>query len=213
MTEEKLFAYYESTFRVIYADLVATIGSKPLEISFEIEAMVTHLSVAKNHADKKIIDQNISRAIGHLQRATLDAGKMLWLELRKRCQLIIDDDFVRSYCTLVPESQLMAQYHKAESLALVARRLEIKNVGIDPEMSASKYFEAANEFRNLLDAVDWTRVKSSKKFKFIHKLKEYFVGFLIGVVSSTVVALLSWKYLPPPVESVPVHTTSTPAKK
>lgn len=193
-TEDKIFAYYQSTFKMIYGDLLAVIGYKPLQVSSEIEAMISHIAVSKTSDDRVTIEKNLSRAEGHLQRATLDAVKILWIEYRSRAEKIMNDDLVRRYCASESESNLFKRYHEAEKLAIQARQVEIQNVGIDPEKSVLLYYDAANGFRNLLDTVDLERVESIKQFKTWHIIKQGLVGFLVGILSSAIVAWAGRKY-------------------
>lgn len=197
-TEEKLFQYYQYNFKPIYADLVAVTADKPFQISFETEAMLSHIGVAKTQTDPRIIKSNIFKAGGHLERASLDAAKILWLVYRKRLQPILEDDLIKKYCTLVPEREFIAKYNYAESLALQARKTEIENVGISPRESVTQYYEAASEFRNLLDLVDEGRIESIRKFKLVYMFKQHSAGLAAGLISSAIIAVLAWKFLPTP---------------
>ena len=195
-TEEELWQYYQERFKRVYADLVAVTGNKPYQISFEIEAMTSHVGVAKTNADAQIVKTNLQKAGGHLERASLDAAKILWLVYRERLQPMLEDKFVKKFCTVVPEHEFVARYERAESLARNARKTEIENVGISPRESVDHYYEAANEFRNLLDLVNVDRIDSIRKFRWAYVIRNHAVSFVMGLLSSAVIALLAWRFLP-----------------
>ena len=58
----------------------------------------------------------------------------------------------------------MAKYNLAESLAVKARTCEVGNVGVSPNGSVDAWYEAAIEFKNFLDMVDYDKVNKFKKF-------------------------------------------------
>lgn len=197
-TEQELFDLYQNKFKLVYADLVATIGNKPQEIIFELEACLSHMGVAKTTSTSSIADTNIDRAYGHIQRATLDAVKLLWVTLKERAQVVVSDEAVRRYCSNCSEGKLLQQYSLAENLAINARRSEVQNTGISPNGSVDQWYEAVLAFKAFIDMVDYDKVASFQTFRFWHSMKQHSAGFVVGVLSSTLVAIACWKYLPPP---------------
>jgi hypothetical protein len=128
ITEREVYAYLLDTFQPIYGDLVAVLGEKPTQIIFQLEAALVHLAVASRNSEDQ--HENCQRALVHLQRASLDAVKILWLVKKKQLSGIIEDEDVRQFCVNTAESELLKLYRTAEHLAKEARQIEISSVGI-----------------------------------------------------------------------------------
>jgi hypothetical protein len=76
-TEREVYELLLGKFKDIFADLVILTGKKPAEILFELESVLSHIAVSKLYPEEE--QKNINRAMQHLQRASLDAAKMLWV--------------------------------------------------------------------------------------------------------------------------------------
>jgi hypothetical protein len=188
MTELELYKFHEETFKPIYADLIAILGSKPEQIAFELEAALSHIAVAKTNDE--LYEKNIEKAYGHLQRASLDAVKIMWLEYRQRAEKIILDPDMRAFASKASESELITKFQKAEQTARSARKKELNNTGNDPSASISEYYEAAQLFSEIITLIDPEKVAKLTRFKSKYKTKEVAISFLVGVISSGFAALM-----------------------
>lgn len=180
--EDEVYRYLVETLQPIYADLVATLGEKPTQVVFQLEAAFVHLAVARTNPD--VYDENVKKALGHLHRAALDAGKILWLHKKRELSAIVSDERLRRFCVNLPESDLMGAYQLAEQLGREARRLEISSIGIDPGAAVQAYYEAAVAFDRVLEHVDPEKIRSFQRFRVVNVLREQGVGFVIGVLAS-----------------------------
>ena len=196
MTQKELFHFYNDKFQLIYADLVAIKGDKPTEIVLQIESFVSHLAVANTTTDDEQVKSNLTKAQGHLQRACLDAAKMLWKELKERADRVYKKKGVLDWCIKDTSSTVKSMYQRANDFASEARRIEVQNIGKNPEASIEKYYESANEFQNFLRSIDWDRVEKFSAFDWKNIIKSQFIGFIFGILASAIVAILAWKYLP-----------------
>lgn len=188
MTEQEIYTYHETIFKPIYADMVAILGEKPEQIAFELEATLSHIAVA--HAHNEHYDKNIDKAYGHIQRASLDAVKIMWLEYRGRAEKIILDPDLRKFASNLPEGDLLKKYKTAEDKAIEARKSELINTGVDPSKSIELYYEAAHLFREVVAQIDPEKVSDLNKFKSKYAKKEIIISFFVGVASSALVAFL-----------------------
>lgn len=189
MTEEELYKYHEETFKPIYADLIATLGTKPEQIVFELEAALSHIAVAKT--DASVYQENINKAHGHLQRAALDAVKIMWLEYRKRAEKIILDPDLRKFAANSSEQDLLKKYEEAEDVSKRARTTEVTNTGKNPSEAIDLYYSAAQFFSEITVMIDPSKVKSLSRFKAKIKTKEIVISFFLGVASSTLVTYIA----------------------
>jgi hypothetical protein len=186
MTEQDVYRYLTERLQPIYADLVATLGEKPTQVVFQFEAAFVHLAVAQQHAAQR--QENLRKALGHLQRAALDSGKILWLHKKRELSAIVSDERLRRYCVNLPEARLLDAYQQAERLGRQARRLEIANTGIDPDAAVMAYYEAAQAFDAALAAVDPEKIRAFRRFHLWFLLREQAVGIVIGVLASLIAA-------------------------
>ena len=188
MNEKELYQYHEDIFKPIYADMVATIGSKPEQIAFELEAALSHIAVA--HTKPDIFDINIAKAYGHLQRAALDAAKIMWIEYRERAEKIILNPDLRAFAANASENELISMFQEAETKAREARKHELESTGNNPSSSIEKYYEAAQLFSEIVSKIDPEKINKLTRFKTILLRKEVVISFLTGVASSTIVSIL-----------------------
>lgn len=188
MTEEELYAYHEEIFKPIYADLVAILGSKPEQIAFELEATLSHIAVAKTN--DKLYEKNIEKALGHLQRASLDAAKIMWVEYKQRAEKIISDPDLRAFASKSSERELLNKYRDAEQAAKNARKKELANTGNNAPESIEYYYQAAKLFSEVIDLIDPEKAAKLNSFKSKYGKKEVVISFIVGVTSSAVVTLL-----------------------
>ena len=188
MTENDLYTYHEVTFKPIYADLVAVLGNKPERIAFELEAALSHIAVA--HTKRELFDENIQKAFDHLQRASLDAAKILWLSYKERAEEIIKDEYIRTFAANISEKELLNQFFEAEKKAKEARKHELENTGENPSASINLYYEAANLFCEVVSHIDIDKKDKLRKFSSIIKRKEVIISFIVGLLSSAAVSIL-----------------------
>ena len=189
MNEQGLYNFHETVFKPIYADLVAVCANKPEQIAFELEAALSHIAVAKvNSDDCNIYQTNIHKAYGHLQRAALDAAKIMWLEYKRQAKEIVFDEDIRTLACNASEHELLKQYKNAEKLAKKARVNELANVGQRPSESIDLYYEAAKAFSKILGLIDPSKVSKLSRFKNKIKRKEIIISFLVGLISSGIIS-------------------------
>lgn len=188
MTEDELYQYYDEKFKPIYADLVAVTASKPEQVAFELEATLSHLIVAKRNPHS--YQTNIDKAHGHMQRASLDCAKILWVEYQKKADAFIDDPDRRKLISSETDSTLLQKYEAAMEAAKAARRSEQEYVGIDPYRSVEQYYDAANSFNEVLKLIDPDKLRSYEKLQSMFFTKERIITFILGVAASIIVQVV-----------------------
>ncbi|MBK1720081.1 hypothetical protein [Thiocystis violacea] len=192
ITEQDVYRYLLETLQPIYADLVATLGEKPTQVVFQFEAAFVHLAVARTKPEAT--EDNLKKALGHLQRAALDAGKILWLHKKRELSAIVSDEQLRRFCVNLSESALLESYRHAERLGRRARQLEISSTGIDPGAAVDAYYAAALAFDQVLEHVDPEKIRSFRKFRFASLLREQGLGLAVGILAGLLATLL-WSLL------------------
>lgn len=189
MTINEYSDFYHNFFKPAYADLVAIIADKPQQIIFEIENSFSHLMVY-NSTDEEISEEvknhNLIKAHNHLVRATMDCYKILWTELSDFLDKIIEDESSRAFSFNDSEFEIMKIWRNFKEKATIARREEMKSVGVDYIKTINFYKEAVDEGRILLDKFDFDKSKRVKKFNFFNLLKNQGVGFILGIISGII---------------------------
>jgi len=215
MTEAELFQFYQDKFKPIYADLVVAEGEKFLEIDAQIESAMSHLALAKTSADTVVVQSNLESACGHVGRACLDAVKLLWDNRKAKVDKIMGDDLIRRFGGNASESRLWELHTLAERLAREARHQDTAGAGHNASELVIKYYDSVNTYQEILDSMDWEKTKQVEQFRIIYTIKQQLTGFLLGIlagiISSVLVTLWAWKYLPP--SSPPTQTTIQDIKK
>ena len=185
--EGEIYDLYQGHFKDIYADLCIVRGNKPAQIAFEIEAAFSHLSVAKlNSDDAELYEKNLNRAKGHIERAILDAVKILWLEYHNRLVNVVQDPGLRQFCVNCSEAEFIQSFHQAEAQTIEARKVEIDNVGKDPLASIAMYYDAAKSMQETLMKVDEVKKANFSKFSFGNFIKTQAAGLIIGIMAGLI---------------------------
>ncbi|MCK9637218.1 MAG: hypothetical protein M0R41_13150 [Methylobacter tundripaludum] len=183
-----IYELFQGDFKNIYGDLIVVTANKPVQIIFQLEAAFTHMAVAS--LNNECSQENLKAALKHIQRASLDAAKMLWLAYKDRLDNIISDSNLRMFCINCPEDELIKAYSKAENLAEEARRCELNHIGVDPTKSLTLYYEASIALKEVFEKIDHNKLKNFKKFNLFYKAKEYLIGFIIGIFASVIATFI-----------------------
>jgi hypothetical protein len=189
MTINEYSDFYHNFFKPAYADLVAIIADKPQQIIFEIENSFSHLMVyhsVDNNISEEVKNNNLLKAHNHLVRATMDCYKILWTELSDFLDKIIENESSRAFSFNDSEFEIMKIWKNFKEKAVMARREEMKSVGIDYMLAINLYKEAVDEGRILLDKFDFEKSKRVKKFNFYNLLKNQGIGFFLGIISGII---------------------------
>lgn len=226
MDDKTVFEFYKNSLMPIIGDLEIIVRSRSEQISFEIEASFSHLAVASTTDDKTVHEDNLSKALSHLQRAALDASKMLYEHFADEVDKLLSDNLIRDYCINLSEGDVGNRLQNAKAQATEARRLEIDSVGINPTCSIDKYYETAKEYQSILKLVDHTKIHKIKKHHndlekttswriFLRSnITNFIFGLMTGLSANWVFAeLTSRMATPPKAEVIEKTLPQTPVKQ
>jgi len=188
VVEDQVYSYLLDVFNPIYADLVVVLADKPTDIILQLEAAFVHLAVANRN--DTVRHENCRRALSHLQRATLDAAKLLWLQKKRELTSVIDDEEVQRFCVNSSHADFLEKYHNAQELAEKARGIEVSSVGVNADASIEAYYEAALAFDAALNLIDPDKIRQFRRFSIKFLFRKHFVGFIFGVGASLVAAVI-----------------------
>ena len=104
-------------FLVSYADCIAYLGQKPIEVLIEIESAFMHFSVYSNEKESEIKEENLQKAYNHIVRATLDCQKLIWLKMHELIEGLYMDTSMRKYCVNESEQTLVSKCNTFFDLA------------------------------------------------------------------------------------------------
>lgn len=185
--------FYRDEFLPAYADLISYIVEKPQQISFELEAALSHITQSYN---PDIIDikkkENIQKAMGHLERAALDCYKLLWVEIFKTIKGIEKLGSYRKFCLNTPEHDFIMGREKVRELARAARNKEMVSMGINPSASLDLYKELKKESLKLAGSLDKHKMGEIKKLRWSTIIKMVFLQNIIGFLMGFASACLFW---------------------
>ncbi|KAF1078014.1 hypothetical protein [Methanogenium sp. MK-MG] len=180
-------------FLVSYADCLAYLGQKPIEVLIEMESAFMHFSVYSNEDDPEIKEENLQKAYNHIVRATLDCQKLIWLKMHELIEGLYKDTNMRKYCVNESEHTLVNKCNTFFDLAKKARTDEINNVGKSPLISIESYHELLEMGDDILSSIDLDKKESFIKYSKLLYLRENFFQLLIsfiGGIAATAVFFL-----------------------
>jgi hypothetical protein len=184
MQMEDLQRYYYEKFIPAYADAVASLGDKPVQLLIEQENTLAHIFA---HLEGESDGSNLKKAIAHLERATLDCYKIIWIEYKERLKSYISlDNSNLALAFNKEESELLAKIKKIDTLAREARELESLNVGKNTTKALEKYMEVVALEKELLDSVDIKKVSSYNQFQLKNFLQDQYLGLILGILGGLV---------------------------
>jgi hypothetical protein len=188
MDIKELLDYYYQKFIPAYADAVASLGDKPVQLLVEQENTLAHLlAYLEDESDKA----NLKKACGHLERATLDCYKIIWIEYKEKLKFFISlDNSNLALAFNSNESEVLKKIKKIDSLAKEARELESINIGKNSTLALDKYIEVVELEKELLDSVDLKKASSYNKFKLSHLIKDHSLGFIVGIIAGLATSYL-----------------------
>jgi len=184
--------YYFSTFLPAYADLTGYTLMKHKEILYSIDSANSHLmKYLSPELEPNIQDENIKKAMTHLERATLDCYKLLWMHFEKDLKSLISDSEKRVLCVNMSESDLLDRYHKAEFAIVDSRRFELQNVGLDLKDTIEKYKNAFQLVKTILENVDPKALEMFDKKRKHNKWRDIGIAFIIGLIAGIIASIIA----------------------
>jgi hypothetical protein len=187
-----LFAFYRKEFLPSYSDLVGYIADKPQQILYELEHVFSHISQTYNpDVSPDMKDDNIEKAYGHLQRATLDGYKLLWVKIYGELRDIEEDEALRKLGLKISGSVFLIRVQELKKLAQEARKTEMMSMGIDPIASINLYKSVVTGGYELLGIIDGTKAKEVEEYVKSLKRSISTREFIIGIVISLSTGLIS----------------------
>lgn len=187
----KLSKYYRDNFIPAYADVIVITNYKPEEILLEIENILSHfIQILNPGIDSGQKSENINRARGHIERATLDCLKIVWTEQSMNLSKINSDDLARRYCINMPEHEFVRNYEEYNGLLAKARLLEMNSVGTSHTETIVAYRRAIELAKIMSEHIDYNKLNSFNAFRKILSAKTNLFSFILGVVASLVATYL-----------------------
>jgi len=191
MDIDKFLEFYKNIFIPVYADLVAYIADKPIQIIIEIENSFAHLTIFLDKTNTKEIQiENLNKAYNHLLRASLDCYKLLWIEMSKDIDIILKDENKRKFTTNMPEIEILQFYTQFKEKAKIARKKELQTIGLNNQKVLNEYKETIEIGWKILHNFDKEKLESYSKFNIKNIIKQHGIGFIIGIISSIIASIL-----------------------
>ena len=191
MEESKIYEFYNQTFKLIYADLVALTGVKYPEIIFEIEACFSHIAVAKTSDDNREKLSNFEKAHGHLLRASIDASKLIWFEYLEQSKNYSRDPDLLVLGTNTTSLEVNEKFRLAQELSINARKNEVQQTGKNLVPVLHDWHTAIEALKDFIECFDQEKVTKVKKDRNSRTKRERCWDFALGCAASFVVFLLT----------------------
>ncbi len=186
-----LAKYYRDEFIPAYADVVVYLSAKPDETLLEIENILSHVfQVLNPELSDKRKTENIEKAKGHLERATLDCLKIIWGSIGELIADINDDGDRKRYCVNLSESDFNRKVTEYNGLLAEARLIEMNSVGKTHDDTIKAYKRAIQLAKELVVAMDEAKMDSFASFRRIINIKSNTLSFVLGVLASLVATYL-----------------------
>lgn len=179
--------FYFSTFLPAYADLTGYTFEKHEVVLYSIDSANSHLmQYLSPDIGANLQNQNLIKAKGHLERATLDCYKILWLHLEEDLKSLITDSEKRVLCVNMNESELLDKYQNAVKGIIESRRAELQNVGINLEETIKKYHNAIQITKDIMENIDPSALDLIDKKRARTRWIEIGIALIVGIVGTII---------------------------
>ena len=126
-----------------------------------MENVLSHVMQMLNlELDSARKEENIHKANGHLERATLDCLKIIWGSVGEHLQRICGDEELRTKCIKISDSEFTKKVIEYENLLCEARRIEMKSIGKTHGETIIAYRRAIELAKEIMKAIDCEKIKS-----------------------------------------------------
>lgn len=189
MTIKEYTAYYYDTFMDAYANVTTVLSQKPKQIVFEEENSLSHL-VAFLHSDEQDI-KNLERAKSHLERASLDAYKLVAIEYQKRLKFYTSIDEKNVALAFNLDNQTVYDMLNELNCKLKSIRLiESQNIGKSNSEVVDGYGKCVDIGRELLSHIDYNKIETYTKFSLKNIIYNQGFGIIAGIISGVLATIL-----------------------
>lgn len=185
MVISDIFDYYSKEFLPTYARAVAELQDKPVQITVEIENAFSHLAVYSSHerdgnTQKQI--EHLKKSLGHIERATLDAYKFIWISLLKKSR-VFDRPGILEFATKTDLDTAVRLHEDFKKKATEARIKELSNLEEEVSVRNNFYREALISADALFECLDAKRLRRFKSFSVWYLIKSNSIAFTFGVIA------------------------------
>lgn len=179
--------FYTDVYTPLY-DRFINSGAAPQELHAESAACLDHLFCHSNGNVGNLSEEDITRAAGHLKRATFDGFKLIFEQTRILYQRFMDDRYAEVHDGMFRQ-EITKEWKKALDVANTARPLERRTRDINYD-SWSLAFDTwqellpiADYFENLL--TDKTVIRAKEKSR-----RQRIIAIILWILSTLVSAIL-----------------------
>ncbi len=185
--------YYMEHFVDIFFGLTIYVKKYPRQILFEQSNALSHLM--QFWRDKNP-DSNLSKARGHIERATLDTHKLYWARVSKKVNDLVFNSYWKRQTYKTGDGNLFVDWDEFRRLSDEARRHELDNIGMGSKRTPVLYMAASKQGENILGNVDLVRADKLQKRAVNSRRFGITYGVLASFISSFLVYVvwLLWKY-------------------
>jgi hypothetical protein len=124
-------------------------------------------------------------------RLTLDCYKLLWVVIEEDLKRIYDNPLARIFCINLQSHEAEARYYEIKRLAQEARRIETKNIGVDPLIAINSYKEVTKKSLELLERIDNSKLlffnSIIRTVSLKRTLVELLISFIAGILSGIII--------------------------
>jgi hypothetical protein len=185
--------YYRDTFVPAYSDVTSYLLNKPEEVLQGMENisshMIQYLDATKDTTTRQ---ENLKKAFHHLERATLDCYKILWVRMETDLIEIINDSELRKFCVNTNEGNFLEKYNEFINRVRAARAFELNNVGTDLSVTVEHYkrvVECGNLLCGFIDKIKVQDYKETRK----RWMKKITMRDIIIAISAAVVGAILYE--------------------
>jgi hypothetical protein len=185
MTLEEIFNFYSTVFLPNYSRVTAETLEKPVQVAVEIENAFSHIAVYYEFAkqgNQEKQSEHISKAKGHLERATLDCLKLTLIEVARQAR-IFEKPGVLEHATTGKLQETRALLENFKISWKETRRKEVCGLEEDPETRIQYYTETIKIADDLMFLLDYERLAKLKSFWFMYYAKSLILSFALGAMS------------------------------
>lgn len=198
VTSDDVYRYYNDIVEPMYAEFLLRTSGKKLELGNLYEDAIASLAKGKKNgiglAEK---EEALSKARGYILDVALTIARALAELLAKEANAIASNKEKVKWCAQVSSDVVRSKQKRATALFRDATNRDNSAASNTEREAAVRLYESCAEaYAEWIEFFDSSLLSDFGAFSFKHYLKNNVISFVLGLISSGIIAFIAWKLLP-----------------
>ncbi|SEO24422.1 hypothetical protein SAMN05216404_11518 [Nitrosospira multiformis] len=194
-TEDRVYKFYNEIVEPMYAELLQQ-GIRLHSVTEKNNQVLSAIASANRRSNVQDAQSDLDTAFRFVVDAGLEVAQEIALKLSTQANEILSNKEKTKWCACAPKEKVIEDHKyalKTHKEALESRT----NTPNEREEAVYKFKEAATAYRAWIGLFDPELLQDFKYFQWKNAARSQTIGFIVGLITSTIVTVAAWQFLPP----------------